>query len=49
MLVLVQAKEYVCCVDQDYVNRLVKVYNQSFASIDDLRNTVFGHFTIPNQ
>jgi hypothetical protein len=45
MLMVVQAKEYVCCVDQHYVNRLLTVFRQNFKSQDELREVVFGHFT----
>ncbi|CAM3692753.1 DUF4238 domain-containing protein [Mucilaginibacter galii] len=45
MLMLLQAKEYVCCVDPHYLERLYTVYKQNFDTVDELRQMVFGHFT----
>ncbi|TSJ44431.1 DUF4238 domain-containing protein [Mucilaginibacter corticis] len=45
MLVVLQAKEYVCCVDQDYIPWLIAVYEQNFKSADHVREFIFEHLT----
>lgn len=46
MLMVLQAKEYVCCVDQEYIPWLMAVYVQNFRSADHLREFIFEHLTI---
>ncbi|MDB4926611.1 MAG: hypothetical protein JWR23_2667 [Mucilaginibacter sp.] len=41
MLPLMQAKEYVCCVDQAYVYALKSAFSNDFSSIDELRKVIF--------
>jgi hypothetical protein len=49
MLLVLQAKEYVCCVDQDYIQWLIAVFEQNFSSMADVREFVFEHLiTAPN-
>jgi len=45
MLMVLQAKEYVCCMDQDYVPRLMAVYEENFRSADHVREFLFEHLT----
>lgn len=41
MLLLVQAKEYVCCVDEEYLKLLKASFSKNYGSIDLLRKKVF--------
>ena len=43
MLVLMQAKEYVCCVDQAYVQSLVAAFHEHYGSVDVLRKVIFEY------
>ncbi|HEY4198263.1 MAG TPA: DUF4238 domain-containing protein [Mucilaginibacter sp.] len=43
MLQLMQAGEYVCCVDEAYVQSLVSEFHKSFGSVDLLRKFIFEH------
>lgn len=45
MLMLLQAKEYVCCVEKDYVYWLTAVFEQNFTSVEKVGNFVFDHLT----
>lgn len=45
MLLLLQAKEYVCCTDQDYVQQLIAVFEHNFTSVNQVRDFVFEHLT----
>lgn len=41
MLVLMQAKEYVCCVDEAYVLALRSEFYKHYGTVDKLRNRIF--------
>ena len=41
MLVLMQAKEYVCCVDQAYVQALRSEFDKYYGTVDVLRKMIF--------
>ena len=41
MLVLMQAKEYVCCVDQAYVQALRSEFHKYYSTVDVLRKMIF--------
>jgi hypothetical protein len=43
MLQLTQAREYVCCVDTDYLLHLKEAYQQNFSSVEELRKFIFDH------
>jgi hypothetical protein len=43
MLVLMQAKEYVCCVDQDYVQLLVSEFHENYGTVEVLRKVIFEY------
>ena len=43
MMMVLQAKEYVCCVDQDYIQWLMAVFEQNFRSADEVREFIFEH------
>ncbi|SDE64601.1 Protein of unknown function [Mucilaginibacter pineti] len=45
MLQLMQAREYVCCVDKEYLLWLKEAYRQSFNTIDELRSFIFESLT----
>jgi len=45
MLMVLQAKEYVCCVDQNYIHWLMAVFEKNFSSPDDVRKFIFDHLT----
>lgn len=44
MLQLMQASEYVCCVDQEYLLWLREAFQQNFSAVDELRKFIFNHF-----
>ena len=46
MLVLMQAKEYVCCVNPDYLNALKSSFEKDYGSLDVLREAIFQHLTM---
>jgi hypothetical protein len=46
MLIVLQASEYICCVDQRYIQWLIAVFEQNFRSADEVREFVFEHLTI---
>jgi len=41
MLVLMQAKEYVCCVDQAYVHLLASKFHENYGTVEALRKMIF--------
>ena len=41
LIVLKQARKYVCCTDIKYVEMLNELYEKKYASIDQLKNEVF--------
>jgi len=43
MLVLMQAKEFVCCVDQDYVLVLVSEFHKNYGTVEVLRKVIFEY------
>ncbi len=43
MLQLVQAREYVCCVDKEYLLWLKEAFQQNFSSEEELRKFIFNH------
>jgi hypothetical protein len=43
MLQLMQAREYVCCVDQEYLLWLKEAFQQNFSSVEELRKFIFNH------
>ncbi|MCO5949846.1 DUF4238 domain-containing protein [Mucilaginibacter flavidus] len=43
MLQLMQAREYVCCVDQEYLLGLKEAFQQNFSSVAELRKFIFDH------
>jgi hypothetical protein len=45
MLMVLQAAKYVCCVDQEYIQRLIAVFEQNFNSADEVREFIFAHLT----
>lgn len=45
MLMVLQATEYVCCVDQDYTQWLMAVFKENFSSTEEVRQFVFDHLT----
>jgi hypothetical protein len=45
MLLVVQAKEYACCVDQDYLQELKTIFERDFGTAETLRNEIFAHLT----
>ena len=45
MLMVLQAKEYVCSIDQDYIPWLMAVYEENFRSADHVREFIFEHLT----
>jgi hypothetical protein len=45
MLMVIQASEYVCCIDQEYIQRLIAVFEQNFSSADEVREFIFEHLT----
>ncbi|WEA01776.1 DUF4238 domain-containing protein [Mucilaginibacter sp. SJ] len=45
MLMVLQAKEYVCCIDKDHIQRLIAFYEQNFESIEGVIDFVFTHLT----
>jgi hypothetical protein len=47
MLMLMQATEYVCCIDIEYPNLLKASFQENFESITDLRAFIFEHLTNP--
>lgn len=45
MLMVIQAKEYVCSVDSEYLLHLKEAFRQNYSSVADLRNFIFEHLT----
>lgn len=45
MLVLMQATEYVCCVDPEYLLHLKVAFESNYASVEELRNFIFEYLT----
>lgn len=45
MVMVLQSKEYVCCVDREYIPWLMAVYEQNFRSPDHVREFIFQHLT----
>lgn len=43
MLQLIQAREYVCCVDKEYLLWLKETFQQNFSSVAELRKFIFNH------
>lgn len=43
MLMILQATEYVCCVDPEYLSHLKEAFRQNFGSVAELRKFIFGH------
>jgi hypothetical protein len=43
MLQLMQAEEYVCCVDPEYLLHLKEAFQQNFSSVEELRKFIFDH------
>lgn len=43
MIQLMQAREYVCCVDQEYLLGLKEAFQQNFSSVEELRKFIFDH------
>jgi len=41
MLQLMQAEEYVCCVDKEYLLWLKEAFRQNFSSVEGLREFIF--------
>lgn len=41
VLLYKQAKKYVCCTDESYVNHLDNLYNKHFKNLNELRNLIF--------
>ena len=46
MLQLMQAREYVCCVDKEYLLWLKEAFQQNFSSADELRKFIFNHLAL---
>jgi len=46
MLQLMQAKEYVCCVDKEYLLGLKEAFQQNFRSVEELRKFIFNHLGV---
>jgi hypothetical protein len=45
MLMALQATDYVCCVEKEYLHWLMAVYKENFNSISEVRDFVFAHLT----
>lgn len=41
LLIYKQAKKYVCCTDESYINHLDNLYEKHFKNINELRNLIF--------
>lgn len=48
MLQLMQATDYVCCVDGEYLNILKESFGENFDSIAELRAFIFEHLSSSN-
>ncbi|MCR8556997.1 DUF4238 domain-containing protein [Mucilaginibacter sp. BJC16-A38] len=46
MLMVLQAREYVCCVDTEYLLHLKEAFRQNFGSEAELRKFIFDHLTL---